>query len=122
MKNIAIIGSGATSIYLLKHLLDKMSILKEEMYSISIFEKNAILGMGMPYNPITTDLYNLSNISSEELPELEITFEDWLKKQSVTFLKKMEIEKDKISKSEVYNRLALGQYLQSQYQSIIQKI
>ncbi|WP_157504171.1 FAD/NAD(P)-binding protein [Flavobacterium profundi] len=122
MKNIAIIGSGATSIYLLKHLLDKMSVLKKEMYSISIFEKNTILGMGMPYNPITTDLYNLSNISSEELPDLEVTFEDWLKKQSVTFLKKMEIEKDKISKSEVYNRLALGQYLQSQYQSIIQNI
>ncbi|MVO08488.1 hypothetical protein GOQ30_04835 [Flavobacterium sp. TP390] len=119
---MAIIGSGATSIYLLKHLLDKMSVLKKEMYSISIFEKNTILGMGMPYNPITTDLYNLSNISSEELPDLEVTFEDWLKKQSVTFLKKMEIEKDKISKSEVYNRLALGQYLQSQYQSIIQNI
>lgn len=122
MKNIAIIGSGATSIYLLKYLLDKMSILKKEIYSISIFEKNTILGMGMPYNPITTDLYNLSNISSEELPQLEITFEDWLKKQSVTFLKKLEIEKDNISKSEVYNRLALGQYLQSQYQSIIQNI
>ena len=122
MKNIAIIGSGATSIYLLKHLLDKMSILEKEIYSISIFEKNTILGMGMPYNPITTDLYNLSNISSEELPQLEITFEDWLKKQSVTFLKKLEIEKDNISKSEVYNRLALGQYLQSQYQSIIQNI
>ena len=122
MKNIAIIGSGATSIYLLKHLLDKMSVLKKEIYSISIFEKNTILGMGMPYNPTTTDLYNLSNISSEELPELETTFEDWLKKQSVTFLKKLEIEKDNINKSEVYNRLALGQYLQSQYQSIIQKI
>ena len=122
MKNIAIIGSGATSIYLLKHLLDKMSVLKKEMYSISIFEKDTILGMGMPYNPITTDLYNLSNISSEELPDLEITFEDWLKKQSVTFLKKLEIEKDKINKSDVYNRLALGQYLQSQYQSIIQNI
>ncbi len=122
MKKIAIIGSGATSIYLLKHILDNITILKNEMQSISIFEKNSVLGMGMPYNPETTDLYNLSNISSEELPKLEITFETWLKKQNTSTLKKLEIDKEKIDKSEVYNRLALGQYLESQYQIITEHL
>ena len=122
MKKIAIIGSGATSIYLLKHLLDNIDILKNEIKSISIFEKNAVLGMGMPYNPETTDLYNLSNISSEELPQLEITFENWLKKQNLATLEKLGINKDEIDKSEVYNRLSLGQYLVSQYQAITEKI
>ncbi|WP_159780424.1 FAD/NAD(P)-binding protein [Flavobacterium sp. 9AF] len=122
MKNLAIIGSGATSIYLLKHILDNIEVLKKEILTISIFEKSYILGMGMPYNPETTDLYNLSNISSEELPKLQITFEEWLLQQNQKSLNKLGIKKEMISKSEVYNRLALGQYLQNQYQTILSNI
>ncbi|WP_445737458.1 FAD/NAD(P)-binding protein [Mariniflexile sp.] len=121
MKKYAVIGSGPTSIYLLKHIFDYIGILKKEIHSISIFEKCDILGMGMPYNPHTTDLYNLSNISSEELPELDISFANWLKKQPKSKLNAWGIDKEKISKKEVYNRLALGQYFQSQYQTIIKK-
>lgn len=122
MKKTAIIGSGATAIYLLKHILDNQSILKKEISSISIFEKGTILGMGMPYNPNTTDLYNLSNISSEELPELPISFERWLKKQKKSTLENLSINKYKIDKSEVYNRLSLGKYFQAQYNVIIKTL
>lgn len=122
MNNIAVIGSGATAIYLLKHLMDNIDVLKEHIDEIAIFEKGEILGMGMPYNPNTTDLYNLSNIASEELPELIDTFADWLKEQDKKTLKKMGLADEKISKSEVYNRLSLGQYLQSQYFAIVDKI
>ena len=122
MKKIAIIGSGATAIYLLKHLMDNTHVLRNHIEEIAIFEKGDILGMGMPYNPHTTDLYNLSNIASEELPELLITFVDWLKMQSKKTLKDLGLANQEISKSEVYNRLALGQYLQTQYRGIIQKL
>jgi uncharacterized NAD(P)/FAD-binding protein YdhS len=122
MKKIAIIGSGATAIYLLKHLMDNTNVLKNHIEEIAIFEKGDILGMGMPYNPHTTDLYNLSNIASEELPELLITFVDWLNMQSKKTLKDLGLANQEISKSEVYNRLALGQYLQTQYRGIIQKL
>lgn len=122
MKKIAIIGSGATAIYLLKHLMDNRATLSEHITEIAIFEKGEILGMGMPYNPNTTDLHNLSNIASEELPELIETFADWLKNQDKKKLKELGLADEKISKSEVYNRLSLGQYLQSQYYAIIDKV
>ncbi len=122
MKKIAIIGSGATAIYLLKHLMDNTNALKNHIEEIAIFEKGDILGMGMPYNPRTTDLYNLSNIASEELPELIITFVDWLKMQTKKTLKDLGLANQEINKSEVYNRLALGQYLQAQYKEIIKKL
>ncbi len=118
MKKIAIIGSGATAIYLLKHLMDNTDVLQDHIEGLSIFEKGDILGMGMPYNPHTTDLCNLSNIASEELPELVVPFADWLKKQDKRTLKNLGLADEKISESEVYNRLALGQYLQAQYEAI----
>ncbi len=122
MKKIAIIGSGATAIYLLKHLMDHTDILHDHIGEIAIFEKDDILGMGMPYNPNTTDLCNLSNIASEELPELILPFADWLEQQDKKTLKNLGLADEKISKSKVYNRLALGQYLQAQYKSIIEKL
>lgn len=122
MKKIAIVGSGATAIYLLKHLMDNTNILKNHIKEIAVFEKGDIMGMGMPYNPHTTDLYNLSNIASEELPELIIPFVDWLKMQTKKTLKDLGMANQEISKSEVYNRLTLGQYLQAQYKEIIKKL
>ena len=81
MKKIAIIGSGATAIYLLKHLMDSTRILKNYMEEITIFEKGDILGMGMPYNPHTTDLYNLFNIASpwpiQKILPKEGQFHNW---------------------------------------------
>ncbi len=122
MKKIAVIGSGATTIYLLKHLMDSTDVLRDHIQEIAIFERGDIMGMGMPYNPNTTDLYNLSNISSEELPELVLPFAAWLEQQDKNTLKALGLAGEKISKSEVYNRLVLGQYLQAQYKAIIGQI
>ncbi len=116
---IAIIGSGATAIYLLKHILDNAAFLKDYINEISLFEKDSITGMGMPYNPRTTDLYNLSNISSQEIPELMVSFADWLRSQDASVLKELNIQDKEISESQVYGRLALGQYLNAQYKAII---
>ena len=122
MKKVAIVGSGATAIYLLKHLMDNVEVLKHHIKEIAIFEKGDILGMGMPYNPNTTDLCNLSNIASEELPALIVPFADWLRDQDKKTLETLDLADKKISKSEVYNRLALGQYLQAQYTALIGKL
>lgn len=122
MKKIAVIGSGATAIYLLKHLMDSTDVLRDHIQEIAIFEKGDIMGMGMPYNPNTTDLCNLSNISSEELPKMILPFADWLEEQDKKTLKEWGLAGVKINKSEVYNRLVLGQYLQAQYKAIIGQI
>jgi len=119
---LAIIGSGASAIYLLKHVLDHVEILKGSLGGISIVEKSPIMGMGMPYSPLNTDRYHMSNISSEELPELNISFAQWLREQDRGFLVSLGVEDAPISESEVYSRLALGRYLNSQYQLIVGKL
>lgn len=121
-QHLAIIGSGASAIYLLKHLLDEISLLGRCFAEISIFEKGGITGMGMPYNPRTTDRYNMSNISSEELPELPVTFGDWLRGQEPSLLMELGVEVEEISDSEIYSRLALGRYLNEQYHIIVGKL
>ncbi|TDU66472.1 FAD-NAD(P)-binding protein [Prosthecobacter fusiformis] len=116
---LAIIGSGPSCIFLLKHLLDQAEILKPHFPEVAIFEKSSLTGMGMPYNPQTTDRYNMSNISSEELPELPTTLVDWLRNLEPEALRELDLENVEISESEVYSRLALGQYLKAQYDALI---
>lgn len=121
-KKVTIIGSGPTCIYFLKQFSDQSKEFKSRFHSITIFEKSHNSGMGMPYNPEMTDLYNLSNISSEEIPALEESFADWLKKQPTEILKNLNVTEFPISKSKVYSRLALGHYLKVQFDLIIEKI
>ena len=123
MKNkVAIIGSGPTCIYILKQISDQSEVFKSHIGAIIIFEKSNNAGMGMPYNPDTTDIYNLSNISSEEIPLLEESFADWLKDQSKDFLKDLNVTEFPISKSKVYSRLALGNYMKVQFDQIVEKL
>ncbi len=115
---LAIIGSGPSAIYLLRHLLDHLDALAEPVASIAIFEKSGTSGMGMPYSPETTDIHNLSNIASEELPRLVLPFADWLRLQDPAVLMEIGV-RGPIDDGEVYPRLALGRYLQGQYRALV---
>ncbi|MCW1922913.1 FAD/NAD(P)-binding protein [Luteolibacter arcticus] len=120
--NLAIIGSGPSAIYLLKHILDEGGLLKECLSGISIFEKSQLTGMGMPYSPLTTDRFNLANISSEELPELPVSLVDWLHTLDPADLQALGMEDEEISADKIYPRLVLGQYLHSQYQILLSRL
>ncbi len=122
LSNIAIIGSGPTALYLLKYIWNHINVLRKSIDKITIFEKEKILGIGMPYHPRTTDIYNLANISSEEIPMLQESFGDWLRKQSKEDLKKFNINTTTIDDSEVYSRVALGHYFQEQFKQLITAI
>ena len=119
---LAIIGSGASAIYLIKHLLDALPALDGEFSEVAIYEKGELVGMGMPYNPYTTDRFNMSNISSEELPPLVETFADWLRAQDATTLDEFGLTASEVSDKEVYGRIALGRYLSAQYRAIIERL
>ncbi|MDB6069856.1 MAG: hypothetical protein JWL81_1027 [Verrucomicrobiales bacterium] len=121
-QHMAIIGSGASAIYLLKHLLDAAAELKGYIGGISIFEKCTLTGMGMPYSPRTTDRYNMSNISSSELPELPDSLADWLRAQDAATLKSLDLDGVEIDEDAIYSRLALGRYLHAQYLKLIQEL
>ncbi|RYD68702.1 MAG: hypothetical protein EOP83_00175 [Verrucomicrobiaceae bacterium] len=117
--SLAIIGSGPSAIFLLKHILDEARVLKHTLESISIFEKSQLTGMGMPYNPLTTDRFNLANISSEELPALPVSLVDWLRSVDSEDLRAMGLEGEEISAEKIYPRLVLGQYLHAQYRRLL---
>ena len=118
-QSLAIIGSGPSCIYLLKNLLDHVEVLRESLASIEVFEKRRTTGMGMPYNPETTERSNMSNISSEELPAMAISLADWLRGINPERLQELGIDPGEISESAVYSRLALGEYLHAQYHAIM---
>ena len=112
---LAIIGSGPSSLYLLKHIFDEAAALSSSLRDITIFEKEPLTGTGMPYSPLTTDKFNMANISSEELPELPVTFGDWLRAQGPEVLAALDLDGGEIRDDEVYSRIALGQYFRAQY-------
>lgn len=120
--NMAVIGSGATAVFLLHGIAKNAEMLSCVLRSVTIFEKTAIPGCGMPYHPETTDIYNMSNISSEEIPELPETYLNWLRKQNPAQLRQWRIDPNTLCESEVYPRLPLGAYLQAQYQAIVSQI
>ncbi len=120
--NLAIIGSGASTVFLLKHFLDNLDAFKQFVDEIAIFEKEQIMGLGMPYSPHTTDYFNMANITSEEIPALSESFAEWLKKQDDNILKGFGIQKADISEYGIYSRLTLGSYLGAQYSVLVDAI
>ncbi len=122
LSKLAIIGSGPTAIFVLHSIWKHVAVLKTKIDSITIFEKERFLGMGMPYNPNTTDIYNLANISSEEIPKLPQSFSNWLRQQEVQSLKSLNINELPIEDSEVYSRVALGQYFCEQYNQLLKSL
>lgn len=122
MKNIsrlAIIGSGPSAVYLLKHLLSHAEEFVPALSDVYIFEKNPVLGTGMPYSRTTTDKYNMCNISSAEIPQLQATLVDWLRSLSDSELADQDIKRQNIDADETYCRTTLGDYFHSQCQAIV---
>jgi len=122
LSNVAIIGSGPTALFLVKYIVQNIEVLKTKIKKITIFEKEQLLGMGMPYHPKTTDIYNLANISSEEIPMLDESFGDWLRRQDSDLLKKLNVTDFPIDDSEVYSRVSLGHYFEEQFKQLISSL
>ena len=120
--HLAIVGSGPSAIYLLKHLLEQSEFLNENIASISVYEKGNLMGMGMPYSPEMVDKANMANIPSEEMPPLLVSFADWLRSLDLATLEELEVVREEISEQKIYSRIALGKYLQAQYQALIEKL
>ncbi len=118
---IAIIGSGPTALYLLKGILDHLKLFPK-LGEIHIYEKDTLMGLGMPYNPRNIDEYHLANITSEEIPMLTESFAGWLSNQSNEVLANLDIDRQTISEKKVYSRIALGQYFYDQYTKLLKQL
>ena len=73
---VAFVGSGPTAIYTLRALASDAT----EPFDLTIFEEQAYVGRGTPYRPGWNDPAMLSNIASVEIPPIEETLIDWLRR------------------------------------------
>jgi len=112
---VAIIGSGPTGIYTLHGL-----VRSELPLAITIFEVEADPGKGTPYHPDINDQAMLANIASIELPPICETLVDWLRRQPDAELQRLNVSRAAIREREFYPRVVLGEFLQSQFDQLIE--
>jgi len=115
MHSIAIIGSGPTSIYTTKHLLDSA----RGPVSVTIFESQAQAGKGMPYHPDWNNSAMLANIASIELPPVKETLLEWLTRQTDNTLETMGVARNTIDERAFFPRVVLGEYYHDQMKQLI---
>ena len=115
ISRVAIIGSGPTGIYTLHGLVKAKLPL-----NISVFEIEADPGKGTPYHPHVNDRAMLANIASVELPPICETLVGWLRRQPDNELERLGIERTDIQERAFYPRVVLGEFLQSQFQQIVE--
>ena len=77
MKRIAIVGVGPTGIYTFYELVKR-----GEPLAITLFEKEAQAGVGMPYSDDNTAAQMLANIASIEIPPIDLTYLQWLQRRA----------------------------------------
>lgn len=111
---IAIIGGGPAALFTLKHILKK----KLPVETIYIFEKNERLGAGMPYGNLGSSKEHVANVSSNELPELIYSFENYISRHQPEDFQEF-VKEGKINPYEVIPRLLLGNYLEDQFNEYI---
>lgn len=117
MKRIAIIGGGPSGLFVFKRLIEA----HVKNVSIDIFEKKKELGPGMPYSNEGANEEHITNVSGNEIPELEKSLTAWMKALDPETLKRFEIDADKFNGYKVIPRLLFGQYLSEQFRILERK-
>lgn len=116
MKKVAIIGAGPTGVYTFSSLLKNRQPL-----SISIYERSAEAGIGMPYNDNENSKMLLANIASIEIPPLVSTYIDWLENQNEERLSRYGVDKSTLHKRQFLPRILLGQYFRNQFLELVKQ-
>jgi uncharacterized NAD(P)/FAD-binding protein YdhS len=107
---LAIVGSGATALYALKHLEASPVTLE-----LTIYESSEIAGTGMPYRAGMNSDDMLCNAFSREIPHASQPLTDWLKGLPPKTLSEWELSWHDISPRAFYPRVLIGEYLQAEF-------
>ena len=114
--SIALVGSGPTAIYTLRGLIASTRPL-----AITVFEKEAVAGKGMPYHPAVNDRAMLANIASIEIPPIRETLADWLHRQSDGELDRLRVTRAAITDRAFFPRVVLGAYFKAQFDRLVEE-
>ena len=107
--SVAIVGSGPTALYALKNLLRARLPL-----SVTLIEKDAVAGRGMPYSDTANSPAMLANIASIEIPPVTETLVQWLTRQDDRRLEDLGTHRSAINERSFYPRLLLGAFFEDQ--------
>lgn len=113
--SVALVGAGPTAIFSLQALL-RVESLPEK---VTVFERQRRAGQGTPFSPYWSDPIMLANIASIEIPPLPQPLVDWLRSQTDARLASLGIAREDIDDRAFYPRLALGEYLSSQFMTLV---
>ena len=116
-KKLALIGGGPAALYLFKNLVDGGN----NNYHIHIYERQSKLGAGMPYSKVGASYEHVTNISDTEIPELEMSVEEWLKIAPSHLLHEYQITPENFNELKVMPRLLFGEYLCAQFEMLCKR-
>lgn len=116
-KHIAILGGGPSGLFMFKRLVES----GRTDLVIKIFERKNKLGVGMPYSPEGANDEHITNVSSNEIPQLVTSLADWIKSVPKDTLDKFHIDPSRFNEYKVLPRLLFGQYLTAQF-ALLQKM
>lgn len=115
MKKIAIIGGGPSGLFVFKRLIEAKTLNVE----VEIFEKKKELGPGMPYSRDGAGEEHITNVSGNEIPELETSVTQWIQSLEPETLKRFHIDAGNFNGYKVLPRLLFGEYLSDQFRQLI---
>lgn len=112
---IAIVGTGPTGIYTLKHLLAAKAPV-----DVILYEMGDRVGVGMPYSEEAASRSMLANIASIEIPHVVSSYLDWMQSKSAAYLKGFDLTPSDINERTFTPRLMLGDYFHEQTLEMIE--
>jgi uncharacterized NAD(P)/FAD-binding protein YdhS len=116
LMRIGIIGGGPSGLFLFKQLLDS----GRTDFRVSIFERKQQLGAGMPYSRDGANVEHITNVSGNEIPDLDKPVADWIHSVDRDTLSRFRLDASHYNDYKVLPRLLFGKYLAEQF-SVLQK-
>jgi len=115
MTQIALVGGGPAGLFMFKSLLH--SNIKN--LEVTIFERKMELGSGMPYSRQGANREHITNVSSNEIPRIVTSIQDWSQTIDKEILEYFSISVEDFNEYKVLPRLFFGEYLRGQFELLV---
>lgn len=119
MRKTIVVGSGPSAIYFFRHFLECLKKGDVGAEEFVVCDRFLEMGTGMPWAQGVSESFHLANITSDEIPDLVESLEEWLKEQDTPYLERYGIELENIAGDEFYPRVVVGQYFRAQYETLL---